>query len=146
MGEVSRGTSKLGAGFVLLDKSTIATGNPLMLALVRSDGLYDIPKGVIEDGESDLAAAKRETFEECSVVVGDHDMLFNSVPHKFGRLTTFCAVTGDTPSIIANPHTGIIEHTGFLWLDIDSFCSNCLEYLIPGVLYFYSLHTNDYND
>lgn len=123
----------------------LGSSPPHMLALIREDGLYDIPKGVIEPGESTLLAAKRECFEECSIALDDSDMLFNSRPHKFGILTVFCASTENIPVIITNPHTGILEHCGFKWIDKDTFCSNCLDYLIPSVMHFYSAYAEGYN-
>jgi len=136
---------KLGAGILVLNRDSLSTGKPLMLALVRSDGLYDIPKGVIEPGESKLAAAIRECFEECSVVIEDKDIMFAHDMYEAGVLSIFCAVTDCTPAIEKNPHTGIMEHDSFVWIDKDTFCANCLEYLVPSITYFYSAHVDDYN-
>lgn len=145
MGEINR-YHKPGAGFLILKKNMMSGSSPPhMLALIREDGLYDIPKGAIEPGESDLLAAKRECFEECSIALSDSDMLFNSKPHKFDILTVFCASTEDVPTITINPHTGILEHYGFKWVDKDTFCSNCLDYLVPSIMYFYSAYVDVYN-
>ena len=141
------GTSKKqGAGFVIFKESTVGSQEPLVLALVQDDGVYDIPKGRIDDGESELAAAKRECFEESSIVIQEDDMMFvDKSPFKFGALTTFCASTDKTPHITVNPHSGILEHSGYEWVTKDQFCSNCLEYLISPVEHFYSAHSRAYN-
>jgi len=144
MGEVKRNHRK-GAGFLLFKKESTVPPEPLMLALIREDGLYDIPKGVIEPGEPELTAAIRECFEECSITVEGSDMLFDSLPYKSGILSVFCASTDNTPMIIANPHTGIIEHVGFKWVTKDDFCTKCLDFLIPSALHFYSADADGYN-
>tara|TARA_B100000683_G_scaffold40985_1_gene36312 strand:+ start:27 stop:458 length:432 start_codon:yes stop_codon:yes gene_type:complete len=138
---------KSGAGFVVFRSDTVGTENPLILALLQDDGIYDIPKGRIDEGESDIAAAKRECFEECSIMISDEDMMFSDAsPFKYGALTTFCAKTSKVPNITINPHTGILEHAGFKWVDKDQFCNNCLNYLVHPVNHFYSEHDKAYND
>ena len=138
---------KNGAGFVVFRSDTVGSKEPLVLALLQDDGVYDIPKGRIDEGESDIAAAKRECFEECSIIIDDSDMMFKDAsPFKHGALTTFCAQTDKTPNITINPHTGILEHAGFEWVPKDKFCNNCLDYLIQPVNHFYSEHARAYND
>jgi len=139
-------TNKDGAGFVVFRKDTIDQDIPLMLALIREDGLFDIPKGEIDDGEPIIDAAKRECFEECSLLIEDGDVMFSSEGYQHGRLTTYCASSSNMPSVTKNPHTGILEHIGFKWVDRAEFKNNCLNYLIPGVDYFYSAHSKDYNE
>ena len=129
-----------GAGFLVVKKETIQDKEPLMLALVRDDGLLDIPKGTIDPGESSLEAAKRECFEECSIVIDDSDILFSGSSHVYGPLEVFYATTDKEPLITRNPHTGIMEHVNFTWTTKDDFCSNCLPYLIPATIHFYSSH------
>ena len=135
-----------GSGFVIFKKETLGDSDPLILALEQHDGVLDLPKGRIDDGESSLEAAKRECFEECSVVITDNDMLFqDSSPLKHGVLETFCATTDAVPSITVNPHSNILEHAGFKWVTKEEFCGNCLEFLVPAVEHFYSEHKNSYN-
>ncbi len=136
-------SKKHGAGFVIFREDTIGSEKPLVLALIQDDGVYDIPKGRIDEGESELLAAKRECFEESSIVVQDDDMLFS--PFKSGPLTTFCAKTNKVPHITVNPHSGILEHAGYEWVTKDQFCNNCLNYLISPVEHFYSAHSKAYN-
>ena len=139
-------SKKNGAGFVIFKEDTIEGQSPLVLALIQDDGVYDIPKGRIDEGESELAAAKRECFEESSIMVQEEDMLFrNSSPFKSGALTTFCAKTNKVPHITVNPHSGILEHAGYEWVTKDQFCGNCLSYLIGPVEHFYSALSKAYN-
>tara|TARA_B100001094_G_C18186658_1_gene804255 strand:- start:3212 stop:3637 length:426 start_codon:yes stop_codon:yes gene_type:complete len=136
-------SNKVGAGFIVFKKDTVELSEPLILALVREDGQFDIPKGEIDDGESTIAAAKRECFEECSLMIDDDEIMFDSFVH--GRLTTYCAATNKLPIVTKNPHTGILEHTGFKWVGKEEFCNNCLSYLAPAAHYFYSECIKYYN-
>ena len=136
-----------GAGFVILrvDSPPPCGKAPKMLALITHGGIYDIPKGHIEEGETALEAAKRECFEECSMLIPDKDLLFNSNGHVNGPLTTFCAKSSGTPTITVNPETLIMEHASCKWITKQEFISNCYNYLKPAVNYFYSEYDNDYN-
>jgi len=113
-----------GAGFLLVREDT-----GLMLVLVREDGQYDLPKGVQEKGESTLACAIRECFEECSILVDKKDVSKQSVTN--GYLTIFFAYTDDIPQILPNEHTGIIEHAGYKWVTFDEAILGALDYLKP---------------
>ena len=139
-------TDIAGAGFLLFRKDTLGSSSPLMLALVREDGLLDIPKGTKDPGESSLETAKRECFEECSIVVLDDELLFNSDFHSNGSLDVFCAATNSTPLITVNPHSGIQEHAGAEWVTQEDFQSRCLSYLIPAANHFYFSHSQTYNN
>ena len=123
------GKNKQGAGFIVFH----ADNTELMLVLIRDDGQYDIPKGVIDMGETDIAAAKRETFEECSIFIEPKEMLAPMPSLKDGRLATFTAVTSKIPQITPNPHSGIWEHKGYEWVTKDKAVSNCLPYLIRHI-------------
>ena len=135
-----------GAGFLIFRKDTMGSSSPLMLALVRDDGLLDIPKGRKDPGESSLETAKRECFEECSIVVSDDEMLFNKDSHSNGLLDVFCATTNGTPLVTVNPHSGIQEHVSAEWVTQHDFCSRCLNYLTPAVNHFYFSHSQTYNN
>ena len=135
-----------GAGFLIFRKDTLGSLSPLMLALVRDDGLLDIPKGRKDPGESSLETAKRECFEECSIVVSDEELLFSGQPHSNGVLDVFCAATNSTPLITVNPHSGIQEHDAAEWVTHEDFQSRCLDYLIPAANHFYFSHSQTYNN
>ncbi len=138
--------NKFGAGFIVFKKETLDSDKPLMLALVQHDGVYDIPKGRTDKGESSLETAKRECFEECSIIMRDEDIIYSEdSPFINGLLTTFCGVTSQEPMVTKNPHSGILEHAGFKWVDEESFCSNCLSYLSSPVRHFYYTHAKVYN-
>ena len=120
-----------GAGFVVFNKNDPSK----FLALIRDDGIYDIPKGRKDGNESSLTTAKRECFEECSILIEDEEILPVG-PYKSGALITYGAITDKTPSITPNVHSGILEHQGYEWVDKQTFCSNCLQYLIEPIAYY----------
>ena len=135
-----------GAGFLIIKSDSLDSGDPLMLALIDQDGIYDIPKGGCDKGESTLETAKRECFEECSIAIEDSEILFSGAPYYNGLLTVYCAATDKEPLITKNPHTGIHEHVDFEWLTKDKFCTNCLPFLIEPINSFYSEHLCSYNN
>jgi 8-oxo-dGTP pyrophosphatase MutT (NUDIX family) len=117
---------KQGAGFIIFNKNDRSK----MLVLVRQDGVYDIPKGVKNKGESDLSAAKRECFEECSIVIENNELL-PCAPLRVGALITFSAETSKTPDIVPNEETGIWEHVSWSWVSQKEAIAKCIPYLKP---------------
>lgn len=117
---------KQGAGFIIFSEND----RTKMLVLVRNDGVYDIPKGVKNKGESDLSAAKRECFEECSIVIEGNELL-PCAPLRSGALVTFSAQTSKTPEIVPNEETGIWEHVGYKWVSEEEALTKCISYLRP---------------
>jgi 8-oxo-dGTP pyrophosphatase MutT (NUDIX family) len=81
---------------------------------MRLYGKYDIPKGKIDPGESILAAALRETYEEAGI--SDLRFPYGMRPIHSGHITVFIGETSQDPVIHKNPKTGIYEHHGFKWL------------------------------
>jgi len=128
---VSKIPNHPGAGFIIFKKEDPSK----ILALVKEDGAYDIPKGRQDNNEGPLSNARRECFEECSIFIEDHELLAIA-PHVHGELTTFGAITDKAPVITPNIKSGILEHTGYKWVDEQEFCANCLDYLVPVASYF----------
>lgn len=133
-----------GAGFILFNKSSMSSKSPLMLALVCSNGLYDIPKGDTEEGESPIDTAVRECFEECSILLDDVEVI-DGLTYVSGPLTVFGACTDKVPAVTKNPTTGILEHEQFKWVTKQQFLSNCIFYLKPFAEHFYSAYNTYYN-
>lgn len=115
--------SDKGAGFIIIQK-----GSNCVLALIKENGKFDLPKGRTDSGETPLETAKRECFEECSILIEDHEIL-NSGPFTNGELVVFAAVTNKIPIILPNPKSGIIEHIGYKWVDPVEFMGGCVPYL-----------------
>ena len=117
--------SNVGAGFVIFKSDEPEK----MLVLIREDGVYDIPKGTKDNNESDLDTARRETFEECSIVIEPSEMLTPEASLRHGSLTTYVAITDKIPEVVPNQKSGILEHIGYDWVTKQAALSNCLPYL-----------------
>ncbi len=95
------------------------------LLLKRNEGWLDFPKGHIETGEDEYAAALRETFEETGIKLSTGDLDENF------EYTIKYSFTYDGEDIFKNVkmfmaeinYNNIIrishEHAGFLWLNYD---------------------------
>lgn len=110
-------------------------GDPHVLGLQGRNG-YDLPKGHIEKGESDLSAALRETEEEASISVvrflwGRESVKFRTKQGK--EVTLFLATTDQEPSIRKNPISGKYEHYGMKWLSLAEAESQLYPYLRPSI-------------
>ena len=90
---------------------------------------YDLTKGKVDKGESELQTAVRETYEESGV----QNLRFEWGNISFNRdsITMFIAVTDDDPSISKNPESGEYEHDGFEWNSIEVSYILLPDYLKP---------------
>jgi len=97
----------------------------------RSNGIYDIPKGMIDKNETPEDCARRECYEETSL----RPATFTAGPHKSGLLWTWLSECDEMPTLKINPTTGQKEHLGYTWLSIDDIIENCLDYLRPSLVW-----------
>ena len=95
----------------------------------KNKGIYDIPKGRIDLGESPLQCAVREAKEEATIDIVQLD----SGPYTFDRLTVWLSESYQIPSIGVNPVTGIKEHLGYKWVNAQEMETFCLDYLKPHI-------------
>lgn len=61
----------------------------------KDDGAWSIPKGLAEEGEDLIAAAKRETFEETGIEVGGDLQDLGRFPQPGGKIVAVWACEGD---------------------------------------------------
>jgi 8-oxo-dGTP pyrophosphatase MutT (NUDIX family) len=118
------------AGFVVLRK----IGDEFKVLGLLQQERYDLPKGHVEIGESPLEAAFRETEEEANIT----RMTFNwGLEHVLinDRLVMYVAVTDQEGSVSPNPDTGMYEHEEVHWLSFDEAIENCIEFLVPAVIW-----------
>lgn len=126
---------KNGAGIILCQYTE---GKPCLLGLIgprrfqnKNCGTYDIPKGIIENNEDPWIAAQRECFEECGIFVFKEDLMAGPFIHE--NLTMWMARCMHDPYIGPNPHTGIIEHLGYQWLQPQELLNDSYIYLRPVI-------------
>ena len=98
---------------------------------LKNNGIFDIPKGMIDPGEDPETCARRECYEETKL----KPLNLQSGPHKGSFMWLWLAECDKTPILETNPKTGLFEHLGYRWLDIDYIIENCLDYLKPGLLW-----------
>jgi bis(5'-nucleosidyl)-tetraphosphatase len=93
--------------------------------LLRAYRNWDLPKGRLENGESPLEAALRETREETGL--DDLDFAWgqehiDTEPYAGGKVVRFyvaCTST-DQVSLPVNPLLGRAEHHEYRWLPLES--------------------------
>ena len=112
-----------GAGIVVVKK----VDDVYKILGLRLFGRYDLPKGKIEEGETSMEAAIRETEEEASIT----DLQFNwgEVAYQTGPITIYLAETTQDGAIKRNPETGIFEHHGVKWLTFEEAECSLYSYL-----------------
>lgn len=95
----------------------------------KNQGIYDIPKGRIDPGETPLQCAIREAQEEATIDITHLD----SGPYTYDRLTVWLAESYQNPSIGVNPESGLHEHLGYEWVEASTMQEKCLDYLKPHI-------------
>ena len=95
----------------------------------RNHGIYDIPKGRIDPGETPLQCAIREAKEEATIDITQLD----SGAYTYDRLTVWLAESYQEPKIGVNPSSGLEEHLGYGWIKAEIMELQCLDYLKPHI-------------
>jgi 8-oxo-dGTP pyrophosphatase MutT (NUDIX family) len=98
---------------------------------LKKGGIYDIPKGGIDHGESTLHTALREMQEEAGIQSPKFTWGFRTNVNS--ELTTFLAETNEDPFVTPNPETGIMEHESAHWLEWNELYNNTLDFVQPAV-------------
>ena len=125
------------AGIAIID--FFAEDSPKVLCL-RAYGLWDFPKGKLENCEDLITAAKRETEEESGLSVEDFQMLdVNpvSIQYRVGKnekeATYFFAkrTSKKIPTLPINPALGRPEHDEWRWISLKDLQSIMPRRLTP---------------
>ena len=100
------------------------TPDGLRILILRAYRNWDFPKGFIEEGESPLAAAKREAGEEADL----HDLAFpfgerycDTAPYSGGKIARYylAETKREDVSLPVSPELGRPEHHEGRWVDLD---------------------------
>jgi len=118
-----------GAGIIIVKH--FPTGYKVLGLFDQRKGKFDLPKGTIDKGESAFQAALRETQEECGII--NLNFKWGKDPINISRLTFFLAETTAEPSIVRNPHSGVLEHLFAEWMTWEALENEIIEYLIPAL-------------
>ena len=100
---------------------------------VKHDGKWDLPKGIIDPGESILDCALRETFEEADYMVSKGDIIAGPYKHSECYMYIVEYDNIQQPRIKKNPLTGILEHKCCAWVPIDVVETEAYTWLRPFV-------------
>ncbi len=94
---------------------------------------WDFPKGMKDEGETPLAAARREFTEEtgiASINIPSSELFIETDPYSNGKVARYYLgfVEGKVNiRLLPNPVTGILEHHEYRWLTKEE----ALELLVP---------------
>ena len=105
------------AGVVVVRKE----GGAWRFLILRAYRNWDFPKGLIEPGETPLAAARRETFEETGLAALDFHWGTECMDsamygdHKIASYFLALATNGEV-TLPVNPELGHPEHDEFRWV------------------------------
>lgn len=112
---------KLSCGVIPLRKK----GNDWEVLLLRCFKNWDFPKGMKDEGEDPLSAARREFTEETgisSVDIPSPHLYLETEPYSHGKVARYYLgyVNGDEEiRLLPNPITGVLEHHEFRWFSLD---------------------------
>jgi len=111
---------KLAAGAVVFRR----TENGVRLLVLRAYKNWDFPKGMVEPGESELDAARRECAEETGLAELDFpfgDAHRDTVPYAGGKVARyFLAETQATAiTLPVSPELGRPEHHEWRWVSFE---------------------------
>ncbi len=107
--------------------------------LLRAYGYWDFPKGIVEDGEEPLEAAKREVEEETTIT----DLSFRwgldymeTAPYRRGtKIARYYLASTSRKEITlpVNPNIGRPEHDAYKWVDLHTAMEMVAERVKPVV-------------
>jgi len=117
---MTENAGKLSCGVVVVRE----TENGWLTLMLRAYSNWDFPKGVCEDGEQPLEAARREVGEETSILNLDFrwgDRYMDTGPYNKGKVARyFLASTAQAEVVMGiSPDLGRPEHHEYRWVSFD---------------------------
>jgi 8-oxo-dGTP pyrophosphatase MutT (NUDIX family) len=107
------------------------TPGGIRLLVLRAYNNWDFPKGLVEPGEDQLSAAKREVKEETGLTAVDYpfgEEFRETIPYAANKIARYYLAETDEHDIELPVSTalGRPEHHEFRWISLDE-----AEYLLP---------------
>ena len=98
------------------------TERGVRLLVLRAAASWDFPKGLVQPGEDELAAAQREVRAETGL--GDLDFPFGSVhmdtlPTASGKVSSYYLAETEAVDIVLAPSGGRPAHDEWRWVSFD---------------------------
>ncbi len=94
------------------------------LLVLRAFGHWDFPKGLVEDGESELATARREVWEETGL--GEITFAFDedyreTLPYAGGKIARYyiAETRSEKVTLPVSAELGRPEHDEWRWVSLD---------------------------
>jgi predicted NUDIX family NTP pyrophosphohydrolase len=110
--------AKRSAGLLMFRRTPNGDGEGIELFLAhpggpfwakKDDGAWSIPKGLLEDGEDELAAARREFAEETGCTVAGDAIALGDYKQPGGKVVVAFAVEGDCDPAGLRSNTFTVE-------------------------------------
>ncbi len=110
----------LSSGVVVLREE----GGEWLFLLLRAFRSWDFPKGMVEEGEEPLAAARREVREESTIDDLDFrygESFIETGPYSRNKVARYYIATTRTADITlpVNPSLGVAEHHEWRWVNFE---------------------------
>ena len=96
----------------------------IRILLLRAYKNWDFPKGLVEPGENELSAAKREVEEETGLADLDYpfgDAFRETAPYATDKIARYYLAQTDVEKIVlpVSPELGRPEHDEYRWVSFD---------------------------
>lgn len=115
-----RARKRVSAGTIVVRESE----HGLLFLLLRAFKHWDFPKGMVEENETPLEAAQRETLEEAGISELDFrwgEDFYETPPYNRGKVARYylAQTEQEAVSIAPNPVTGRLEHVEYRWVSFE---------------------------